>query len=214
MAIACVELKVLACTICDWEGAVGRFLFCTIVAVGLALAARAVSASVPAAATIAVCSISAWVNDTDPNGLNVRAGPSRDAAIIGRLPQDDDYFPPEVSITGTQDGWFRIDKAVLDDYTATQRKVVFEGEGWISGRLLGLLVNDPDLHTAPWAESPVVAHLFYQDSNGSVAGADSFGVTRLISCQGDWVQVEGTFIDAQLTGWATRTCSNQVTTCP
>jgi len=199
---------------CDWEDAVERSLYCTIVAVGLAMAASAVSASMAAAATGAVCSISAWVNDSDPNGLNVRAGPSRNAAIIGRLPLDDDYFPAEVSITGAQDGWFRIDKAVLDDYTATQPKVVFEGEGWVSGRLLGLLVNDPDLHTAPWEESPVVAHLFYQDANGNVAGADSFRVTRLITCQGDWVQVEGIFIDTQLTGWARRTCSNQVTTCP
>ncbi|MFD1944263.1 SH3 domain-containing protein [Paradevosia shaoguanensis] len=192
----------------------GRSLFCTIVAMGLALATSATSTSMAADAAVAVCTISAWVNDPDPNGLNVRAGPSRDAAVIGRLPLDDDHFPAKVSIIGAQDGWFRIDKAVLDDYTDTQPKVVFEGEGWVSGRLLSLLVNDPDLHAAPWAESPVVAHLFYQDAYGSVAGADSFGVTRLITCQGDWVQVEGTFIDTQLTGWATRTCSNQVTTCP
>ena len=51
------------------------------------------------------------------------------------------------------------------------------------------------------------------DADGNVAGADSFRVARLIACQGDWVQVEGTFIDTHLTGWAAGTCSNQVTTC-
>jgi hypothetical protein len=163
---------------------------------------------------ISTCSISAWVDDTDPNGLNVRAGPSSDAAIVGLLPYDESQMAAEMSITGSQDGWFRIDKAVLDDYTAAAPKVVFEGEGWVSGRLIGLLLNDADLHTAPSEDSPVVAHLFYEDPKGNVGGADSFGVDRLLACQGDWVEVEGTFFDMPLQGWATRTCANQVTTCP
>lgn len=161
-----------------------------------------------------VCSISAWVADTDSNGTNVRAGASRDAAILGQLPRDEYYFPAEVSITGGQNGWFRISKAVLDDYTGAEPKVVFEGEGWVSGRLLGLLLNDAHLHASPSAESSVVAHLSHEDADGNLSGADSFIVTRVIACQGDWVQVEGTFVGADLTGWATRTCSNQVTTCP
>jgi hypothetical protein len=124
--------------------------------------------------------------------------------------------PPdgEVSITGSKDGWFRIDDAVLIDYDSGGTTDVFAGEGWVSGRQLGLLLNDSDLHTAPSVDSPVVAHLLHEDADGNLSGADSFDVTRLISCQGSWVQVDGTFIDTHLTGWATRTCSNQVTTCP
>ena len=75
-------------------------------------------------------------------------------------------------------------------------------------------LNDADLHTAPSVESPVMAHLFREDAAGNLSGADSFNVARLISCQADWVQVDGTFLGTHLTGWATRTCSNQVTTCP
>lgn len=191
-------------------------LFCTraVAILLLAMTCTGVLVSMATANEVAACAISAWVSDPDPNGLNVRAGASRDAAILGQLPRDDGYFPAEVSITGSQDGWFRISKAVLDDYTAAEPKVVFEGEGWVSGRLLGLLLNDANLHAAPSTESPVVAHLSHEDADGNVSGADSFIVTRLLGCEGDWAQVEGTFIDTHLTGWATRTCSNQVTTCP
>lgn len=189
-----------------------RFIFCTAACLFLANSAALVSAAT--ADEISACKISAWVKDNDPAGLNVRAGASRDAAIIGQLPLIEAYFPAEVSITGSKDGWFRVDRAVLDDYTGAEPEVVFEGEGWVSGRLLGLLLNIPDLHTEPSLESPVVAHLFYESPEGNLAGSDSFIVTSLLACQGDWVQVDGTFIDTHLTGWTTRTCANQVTTCP
>jgi hypothetical protein len=175
----------------------------------LAITASLVSVIAPVADETASCSISAWSNDTDVNGLNIRSGAGTDAPVIGQIP-----VGGEVSITGSKDGWFRIDQAVLIDYDAGETTEIFAGEGWVSGRLLGLLVNDPDLRTAPSVESPVVAHLFYEYANGNVAGADAFSVTRLIACQGDWVQVDGSFIDTRLTGWATGTCSNQVTTCP
>ncbi|QDZ10050.1 SH3 domain-containing protein [Devosia ginsengisoli] len=164
--------------------------------------------SVPTAASeIAACTISAWSNDTDPNGLNIRAGAGSDTAIIGQIP-----VGGEVSITGAKDGWFRIDQAVLIDYESDETTDVFAGEGWVSGRMLGLVLHD-DLHAAPSDDSPVVARLFHEDAEGNIGGADSFGVSRILTCQGDWVQVEGTFFDTPLTGWATRTCSNQVTTC-
>ena len=120
----------------------------------------------------------------------------------------------EVSITRSKNGWFRIDEAVFIDYDSGETADVFEGEGLVSGRLFGLGLNDADLHTAPSVESPVMAHLFREDAAGNLSGADSFNVARLISCQADWVQVDGTFLGTHLTGWATRTCSNQVTTCP
>jgi hypothetical protein len=161
-----------------------------------------------AADGIAACTISAWSNDTDSNGLNIRLGAGSGNPVVGQVP-----INGEVSITGSRNGWFRIDRAVLEDYDTGTITSVFAGEGWVSGRLLGVALNDPDLHAAPSDDSPVVAHLFHQDADGNVAGADSFRVARLIACQGDWVQVEGTFIDTHLTGWAAGTCSNQVTTC-
>lgn len=187
-----------------------RFLLSTAAAASIALAMWGGGVLAPIAAeAIASCAISAWSNDTDVNGLNIRSAAGADAPVIGQVPMDG-----EVSITGSQNGWFRIDQAVLVDYDTGEAATVFTGEGWVSGRLLGLLLNDVDLRSAPSEDSEVVAHLFHEDANGNVAGADSLMVTRLIACQGDWVQVDGTFIGAPLTGWTTGTCSNQVTTCP
>jgi hypothetical protein len=188
---------------------VSRSLFCIRVAASLFLILSSGGSLASAAADeIAACTISAWSNDTDSNGLNIRSGAGGENPVVGQIPMDG-----EVSITGFKNGWFRIDQAVLEDYDTGVITNIFIGEGWVSGRLLGLLLSDPDLHAAPSEDSPVVGHLFHQDANGNVAGADSFGVTRLIACQGRWVQVEGTFFDTHLTGWSTGTCSNQVTTC-
>lgn len=175
----------------------------------LAMAGSALLVSTAAADDIATCAISAWSNDADSNGLNIRAGAGSDAPIIGKIP-----VGGEISITGSQDGWFRIDHAELVDYDANLTQDVFAGEGWVSGRLLGLLLNDMNLYADPSVDAPVVAHLMGETAGGGAMGPDSFRVDRLLACQDNWVEVEGTFLDEPLRGWATRTCSNQVTTCP
>jgi hypothetical protein len=168
---------------------------------------------------IVPCTISAWSTDKGSMGLKVRAGPSASAAIIARLPppvEVDGYtFAPEVSITGSKSGWFRIDRATMDNYVEEREpKVVFKGEGWVSGRLLGLQLNDMDLHHGPSESAPMVRTLLKDAPDGKTHGPDSFVVDRLNDCQGDWVEVEGSFLGAYLRGWAKGTCSNQVTTCP
>ncbi|MDP2334450.1 MAG: SH3 domain-containing protein [Reyranella sp.] len=170
-------------------------------------------------AGIAPCAISAWSTDRDPRGLDVRAGPGTGSPVIARLPPPLEVagytFAAEVSITGSKDGWFRIDSAILNDYVdAREPEVVFKGEGWVSGRRLGLLLNHGDLHRGPTGSAPVVARLVKEDPDGKRHGPDSFIVDRLDACRGNWVEVEGTFLGARLRGWATGTCSNQVTTCP
>jgi hypothetical protein len=41
-----------------------------------------------------------------------------------------------MSITGSKDGWIRIDRGEVVDYIwSEQDAVVFEGEGWVSGAL-------------------------------------------------------------------------------
>lgn len=165
------------------------------------------------------CVLGAWSLDTDPNGLNVRAGPGTQYAVIGNIPAalraaDGTEFAAELEITGSREGWFRTDKAVLDDYYSDEDpKVVFEGEGWVSGRLLGLLLNQSNLYTAPSHDSPLAAELYRETERGG-EGPDSFMVDRLDACQGSWVEVEGTFAGERLHGWASGTCANQVTTCP
>lgn len=181
------------------------------------------AASQPASADdpkdVASCTISAWSTDKDPRGLNVRAGPGTKAPVVGRLPPplevEGETFATEVSITGSKDGWLRISRAMQNDYIwDVKTKVVFEGEGWVSGRYLGLLLNHGSLFGGPSLDSPVVATLSGTDADGNANGPDSFVVDRLRACRGDWVEVEGTFLGARLRGWAIGSCANQVTTCP
>jgi hypothetical protein len=188
---------------------------------GFAAALLAIGAgdAVAASGDIAACNISAWSTDPDPAGLNVRAGPGADTAVIARLPAPlkvEGYtFGAEVSITGSKDGWFRIEKAVLEDYVGDQKtKVLFEGEGWVTGRFLSLTVNAIDLRRDPSSSAPVVTRLIGEDAEGVGAGPDSFAIERLEACEGNWVKIEGTFLGSAFNGWTTGTCSNQVTTCP
>ncbi len=189
-----------------------------VAAVGLLLVAGSATLPAAPAAEVATCDISAWTTDKDPNGLAVRAGPGTGNAVLARLP------PPggvegyenaaEVTITGSQNGWFRISAATLPDYSGDKPdKVLFKGVGWVSGRYLNLMLNDTVLHREPALESPVVATLAFIDSDGDAVGPDSFTV-RLHACKGDWVEIDASFKDRHFHGWATRTCSNQETTCP
>ncbi|MFC3074321.1 SH3 domain-containing protein [Shinella pollutisoli] len=186
-----------------------------------ACAAEAARAAVPG---VDACAISAWSTDPDPDGLNVRAAPRGDAAIIGTLPAARDVggerFATEVSITGSKDGWLRISEGWVLDYIGDDPiDVVFEGEGWVSGRHIGLRLNYRHLHSAPANDSPVVATIA-GTIDGMRYGPDSILVDRIHACRGDWLEVEGvltidgTAYGPRLRGWTTKTCSNQVTTCP
>ncbi|MBX3530778.1 MAG: SH3 domain-containing protein [Rhizobiaceae bacterium] len=179
----------------------------------VSLAATLAHAAEPAT----VCNVFAWTTDDDPKGLNVRAGPGASYPVIATLPpplQSEGYeFAPEVQIASSENGWFRIIKAVLDDYgTAGGEKVVFTGSGWVSGRLLGTSVEGRYLRDGPSPGArPVLDFYEKLDSGG---GPDSFAVERLLACNGLWLQVEGTYLDKKVSGWTNDTCSNQVTTCP
>lgn len=171
----------------------------------------------PAEATI--CRIRAWSTDTDPDGQNVRAGPGAGYAVIGRLPAPrhvgDTGFAAEVSIVGSQDGWFRIDAATIDNYAADAGPVVvFEGDGWVSGRLLGLSVEGSYLYTEPSRRAPVALDL--NEKPELRQGPDYAGLEfeRLHACTGNWAEVEVTDLGKRFRGWTDDICSSQVTTCP
>ena len=170
------------------------------------------------AAIAPLCHIGAWSADTDPDGTNVRAGPGTDYPVIGRLPslqETDDDFAAEVSIVGAQDGWFRIEQATINNYgSETGPDVVFAGEGWVSGRLLGLSMEGSALFAQPSRHAPMVLDL--DDAPERRQGPDYIGpqVERLYACMGNWVEVEVSDLGQHYRGWTDDTCANQVTTCP
>jgi hypothetical protein len=197
-----------------------RYLICTLPVVGLLLVGSNPALASGDSTGIVACKIEAWSTDKDPKGLNVRAGPGTDHPVIARIPPrrkiEGEEFAAQVSITGSKDGWFRIESAILPDYIEDDDKEVFKGVGWVSGRHLGLLLNRMTLLREPSLSAPVVAKLFkdYKGPNDLGGGPDSFVVDRLDACQDSWVEVEGTFLGARLHGWTGGTCANQVTTCP
>ncbi len=93
---------------------------------------------------IAQCEISAWVMKGAPADLAIRSGPGPDYAALATVPRpytdgEEIYFP-QVTITGSRDGWFRISEVITELHGGwpTDPVVTFSGEGWLPGTLLRL----------------------------------------------------------------------------
>jgi SH3-like domain-containing protein len=144
----------------------------------------------------AACSISAYLTDRDPNGVNVRAGPSTGSAVLHVVGAD---IAGVAAIREHRRGWFGI-AGIVD---AESDSPVFQGRGWVHGSLLGLDVAnaDPRLYAAPRSDSRVVATLRAADTQ-----------VTLIGCAGPWAHVRA----GGRTGWlsAEGQCSSPLTTCP
>jgi hypothetical protein len=164
-----------------------------------------------------ICRMRAWSTDRDPEGQNVRAGPGTQYAVIGRLPPPQeiagDRYATEVSIVGAQDGWFRVDAATIDNYGVdTEPQMAFQGDGWVSGRLLGLSVEGSYLYTRPSRRAPVALNL--HEGPEVQQDADYIELERLHGCMGNWADVEVSYSDKRFRGWTDDICWSQVTTCP
>ena len=166
--------------------------------IAMTFSALALMSAVPAAAQQrgARCNISAYVIDTDPRGLNVRAAPSTRARILRRVSAD---YPPRVEIRGQSGDWFRVTRVT----NAEDFSVLFRGEGWVHVSMLGFGVAnyDPRLYAAPSRQSRTLVRLVPDESR-----------VDLIGCAGDWARVRA----GRRIGWMSRggICSNPLTTCP
>jgi SH3-like domain-containing protein len=162
-------------------------------AVAALLAAPSAATGGPAAAS---CHISAYVNDQDPKGTNIRAAPSANGAVVKVLPAQVDAV---AEITSHGDGWFRVS---LVQETGDSDRILFHGSGWMHRSVLGLDVanDDPRLYAGPSKTSKITAKLV----------ADGSLVT-LIGCRGEWAQVRF----GNRTGWLSPggQCSSPLTTC-
>lgn len=149
----------------------------------------------PAPAGQVACSFGAFVSETDPEGLNVRAGPGTTHKVVGTLPpvklSGDD--PPiramvEVEVSAGANGWFRIAKARDNEMlTDAAPRPMFKGSGWVSGRKLTVKSQATAGRQRPDAKAPAV--LSGQD--GLSFDGDAFVQNgRLLGCSGKWVQVE------------------------
>jgi len=213
----------------------------------IVFAATALFAALPAPAqpaTVAAppagetaCSFGAFVNETDPAGLNVRAGPGTAHEVLGTLPpirRSTDEVPVaamvEVEVVASRDGWFKIRGAQDNDALVEGRpRPMFKGTGWVSGRKLTVKSQAQVGRQRPDAKAPAV--LIGHD--GVSFDSDAFvGSARLSGCSGRWALVEygpierdvdstlevkpaakAGLADGRFRAWVDRLCAIQETSC-
>lgn len=190
----------------------------TIVGLTACLCAGAARSETPVDTSGATaCAIAGWSSDSDPAGLNVRAAPRLDAAVIARVPppeqQDGDSYAAEFRIMGSRDGWLLVrDVRVVDYGSGKGDRLVFAGPGWVFGDKVRFTINRPELRRAPKADGAISAKL--QSRDGS-SGPDSAIIDHVHSCSGTYAEVTAHLTgEPPRRGWVTGICSNQVTTCP
>lgn len=106
------------------------------------------------AAPARACAVEGWSVDRDRRGLNVRAGPSVTAAVLGRLPafvvSDDGDYGPAFRIVEARGGWLRIRDA-NDAWRPSDlpRRPTFAGTGWVAGSAVRVAVQSGVGRAAP-----------------------------------------------------------------
>lgn len=172
------------------------------------------AASAPAFETTQ-CDLAAWVMKGAPADLAVRSGPGPDYAALATVPRpytdgEEIYFP-QVTITGSRDGWFRISEVVTELFggSPTDPVVAFSGEGWLPGNVLRVWLESPHLLSRPSDDAPVAFTIAMAGSS-----TDYFQIDTIHACEGSWIEVEGRRDGERPRGWTKDICASQVTTCP
>lgn len=170
------------------------------------------------------CYLHAWSIDTDPAGLNVRAEPSANGRVVGRVPpawttpardgEAGTTYRSEFEIAGYRDGWFYIRKikAPGEDYDQRyprSRPQPFRGAGWVSARLVGAALSNGGLPNGRLMQAPNAYASFREVTRNGEPITTGDIVQRLYACSGSWalIEMEG------VRGWWSSLCSNQVTNC-
>ncbi len=170
------------------------------------------------------CDLSGWSIDKDPAGLNVRAEPSTNAAILGKLPPPyhlkmgglentpEGGWLTEFHIIGYKSGWFLIEGATppgksYEDETHYPRNAPkpYAGRGWVAASKVGAAFANGATREGGLFQAPHI-DARWTPAKG-VNGGDS--PSRIFACSGFWALIE---VDG-VRGWWRSLCSNQVTTC-
>jgi hypothetical protein len=170
------------------------------------------------------CDIGGWSADSDPAGMNLRAGPSARARVIGRIPapwkapdragDTGETYRSEFKVIGYHNGWFLVRDISAPGVAYGERyprhlPQAPRGQGWVSARLVGAALANGSLPAGRLYQAPnehsAYANVNRQDSPIGTGDA----VERLHACSGVWglVEVGGH------RGWWRSICSNQVTNC-
>ena len=135
---------------------------------------------------VGVCTLTAILAGETPEDRNVHAAPDAASPVLAQLEGPytiggEDFYP-EVEVTGSENGWFRIGEATTDIYIVeTPVRQLFEGEGWIHGSNLRLWVEGSEFFGEPSGDSPVLFD-FAAIANDQEGGI--FELDRLVACHG------------------------------
>lgn len=142
------------------------------------------------------CSINAYVIDKDPQGLNVRSGPSSNGKIIGKLPTN--TAGVFVNVTASQGDWVQLTKA------ESPEKIQFQGTGWVYASLLGTSTRGYGSQGVSVFSSP-------NTQSSAIGRIPPDTSVKLLGCDRSWALVEY----QQLKGWIApeSQCGNPLTTC-
>lgn len=198
------------------------FGFAAMILFSLALLAAssgvsAQQAKAPLPPGVTACDFGALANDQTREGLNIRAEPRADSAILGRLPvlenRRHEKVAPDLHVIGVWKGWFFVEGAAYPDNDFPNPPPVYGGRGWVSGKLLTTGLQGTALKAAP-------------DDNAADVPDPSVSewVAAILDCKGVWLRVEEPMPKEDssskpkppagaVRGWSRRSCTNQRTTC-
>jgi uncharacterized protein YraI len=169
------------------------------------------------------CSLTLWVTDPDPNGLNVRGGPSGSAKVIGTLPN-----ATEFTAINSNNGWIQFKEPIaFQPENGLDWVPIKTGPqtGWVHGSLVRTSLRDrwtnPEeggrftVFTEPAETSKPVANWTHGEPTSPANDIPAIQV--VLACHKGWLNVE--LVDGKkipYTGWVhpDNQCASQVTTCP
>jgi len=132
------------------------------------------------------CSVSAYVKDSDPKGLNVRMGAGTTFKAIGRIPFSDDGTM--VNIIASNGKWVKISGA-----QNAEGKRVFSKSGWVFAPTLAISIVDSARAVNVWST---------HSKKGSIVSTLAAGTEYMLeSCKSDWIKVTIKGSGKPFTGW-------------
>lgn len=179
--------------------------------------AAAVRAAPGAGEGVRLCHVSAYLQDRDPAGTNLRAGPGTTAAIVKRIPnqrkEGGERIAPEFEIIGAKDGWLLVRNIRWAGYDLKEA-LIHPGPVWISASLAMASIEGHDIREKPEPRSPLVMKLTSKNEDGEEVPGGEAMPKRVHGCSGSMLDVTLELpTKKSVRGWANGACANQVTTC-
>ena len=196
-----------------WPAFVAMTLFTLRLSATSPAAAAEEAKPLPLPPGVTACNFDALANDRTREGLNIRAEPRADSAILGRLPVLENRYrekvAAELDVIGVKNGWFLIEGAVYPDNDFPNRPSAYGRRGWVPGRLLTTGLQGSALKAAP------------DDAAADVPDpSPSEWVAAILDCKGVWFRIEEPISKdlkppsgGPVRGWSRHSCTSQRATC-